>query len=305
MRFVGCLGIGLLVAGLAACGGGNANTGTTTAANSDTTTTSADDATFGDLREHHAHHHGGFIHFVIMSVETVGGTPEQKEKIEAVRKDLLAKTAPVHEANKNLISVMADVLADGDASPDDNKKLDAAVAQLAAAAAAAHGASTQALNQLHGVLDAAQRQTVADKVEAHWQMWRQSNHTDDKDNSGMADAEEHHVKRLTKTLDLSADQVEKMKAALKTGMANLPGRLDPAEVDAHVKAFGEAFTKDTFDAASLHGENVASHLAGAGAARMARFYATIAPMLTVDQRTKLSEHFKKHQNKGPELPSSN
>lgn len=303
MRLVGCLGIGLLVAGLAACGGGSANTGTTTATNTTPTATTGDDATFGDLREHHRHHHGGFMHFVIMSVETVGGTPEQKEKIEVVRKDLLAKTAPVHEANKNLIAVMADVLADGDASPDDNKKLDAAVAQLAAAASAVHIASTQALNQLHGILDAAQRQTVADKVEAHWQVWRQANHDDDKDNNGMADAEEHHVKHLTTTLGLSADQVTKMHAALKTSMANLPSKLDPAEVDAHVKSFGDAFTKDTFDAASLHGENVASHLAGAGAARMARFYATIAPILTVEQRAKLADHFHKHQNKSPELPS--
>lgn len=306
MRFVGWIGMGSLLLGLAACGGGSADTKTGTTTPTNTTTAGADeDATFGDLREHHANHHGGFTHLVILSVETVGGTPEQKEKIDAVRKDLLAKTSPVHDANKNLFAVLADVLADGNASPDDNTKLDAAVQQLVAAASAAHAASAQALNQLHGLLDASQRQTVVEKVQANWDVWRQANHDEDKDNNGIPDAEEHRLKRLTPALALTPDQIEKMKTALKPALANLPTKLDPAEVDAHVKAFGEAFVKDAFDAATMKGETVSAHLAGSGAARMAKFYATIAPILTPDQRTKLADHFHKHQNKGPELPSSN
>lgn len=245
------------------------------------------------------------MHLVVMSAETIGGTPEQKEKIDAVRKDLLAKTAPVHDANKNVLTVLGDVLGDGIATPEETAKLDAAVVQLAAAAQTAHTASASALNQLHSILDAPQRATLVEKVEAHWHMWRQANAAEDKDNNGLAEAEERRLEHMTKMLSLSSDQVEKMKTALKTGMANLPHRLDHAEVDAHVKAFGEAFTKDTFDAASLKGEDVASHLAGAGAGRMVRFYATIAPILTPEQRTKLADHFHKHQNKGPETPSNN
>jgi len=303
MHFRQILGIAMF-SGALACGGSSSNTQPTTPTN--TSANAGDEASLtAELTEHHGHHHGGFTHLVIMSVETIGGTPEQHDKIEAIRKDLLAKTAPVHDANKNLIGVLADVLADGVATPEESARVDAAVAQLASASSAAHGASAQALNQLHGVLDAAQRQTLIDKVQAQWDVWRQANAEEDKDNNGLPDAEERRLNHMTKLLGLSQDQVDKIKANLKTGMANLPTRLDPAEVDAHIKAFGEAFVKDSFDATALHGENVNAHLAGSGAARMARFYTIVAPALTPDQRTKLADHFRKHQNKGPELPSDN
>jgi Spy/CpxP family protein refolding chaperone len=303
MRLVGWIGTGSLIAAFA-CGGGSANTETNTATNSANTQTTDDAALNADLMEHHAHHHGGFTHLVIMSVETVGGTPEQKDKIEAIRKDLLAKTAPVHAANTNLITVLADTLADGTASPEEQAKVDAAVQQLATASSSAHTAAAQAMNQLHAVLDAAQRQTLVDKVQAQWEVWRSANAADDKDNNGLSDADERRLEALTKKFALAADQVDKMKAALKTAMVNAP-KLDPAEVDAHIKKWGEAFVTDGFDSTKMGGEEVNAHLAGAGAGRMARFYVTIAPILTADQRTKLADHFRKHENKGPDLPSSN
>jgi len=303
MRFVGWIGMGSLVAMLA-CGGGSANTEPNTATNSAQGQATDDAALTADMMEHHGHHHGGFTHLVILSVETIGGTPEQKDKIEAIRKDLIAKTAPVHEANKNLITVLADVVADGNTTPDESAKVDAAVQQLATAASAAHAAAAQAMNQLHAVLDAAQRQTLVDKVQAQWEVWRSANSADDKDNNGLSDADEHRLSAMTKVLALQPDQVDKMKAALKTAMVNV-AKLDPAEVDAHIKKWGEAFVTDGFDSAKMGGEDVNAHLAGAGAGRMARFYVTIAPILTPDQRTKLADHFRKHQNKGPELPSTN
>jgi hypothetical protein len=140
------------------------------------------------------------------------------------------------------------------------------------------------MNKLHATLDAAQRTALVDKIAAHWQVWQQANAEDDKDSNGLPDAEERRLTHMTKLLTLSADEVEKIKANLKTGMATLAHKLDPAEIDAHVKAFSEAFVKDQFDAATLKGENVNSHLAGAGAARMARFYGIMAPSLTPEQR---------------------
>jgi hypothetical protein len=62
--------------------------------------------------------------------------------------------------------------------------------------------------------------------------------------------------------------------------------------------------KETFDAAALPGDSVNAHLAGAGSERMAKFYTLVAPVLTADQRTKLADHFRKHQNKGMDLPSA-
>jgi Spy/CpxP family protein refolding chaperone len=308
MRFFGSrigIGVALLFVGigLSACGGGSANTQTNTGGTGTTSSDTVDDAQItADLTEHHGHHHGGFTHLVILSAETLGGAPEQHDKIEKVRADLRAKTAPVHEANKNLLLVLANVLADGIATPEENAQVDSAVAQLAAAASAAHAASADAMNQLHDILDPAQRTTLVEKVQAHWQVWRQANADEDKDNNGLPDAEERRLVHMTKLLTLSGDQVEKIKTGLKSAMANLPGKLDPAEVDAHVKAFGDAFVKDTFDVKSLHtGEAVSSHLASSGAGRMARFYTVVAPILTADQRTKLADHFRKHQTSGPNL----
>jgi Spy/CpxP family protein refolding chaperone len=292
--------------GLSGCGGPDASNPPPATANSaETATTAADEEGLAsDLREHHGHHHGGVTRLILESVETLGGTPEQHDKIEKIRADLQARLAPVNAANQNLLGVLADVLADGIASPEEQAKVDAAVAQIATAAVAAHGASADALNQLHGVLDAAQRSALIDKVQAHWQVWREANSADDKDNNGLADAEERRVTHLTKVLGLTPDQVQKMTAALKTGMASASNKLDPSVVDAHLKAFGEAFVKDTFDAKSLSGDSANSGLAASGASRMARFYVVVAPTLTADQRTKLSEYFHKHQTQSQNLPAS-
>jgi len=231
MRVVGLTGTGFALVfglGLVACGGSSSNPPPATGGDTTNAATIGDEELASDLREHHGHHHGGFTHLVILSVETIGGTPEQHDKIEKVRADLIAKTAPVRDANKNVLVVLADVLADGVATPEENAKVDAAVAQLAAAASAAHAASADALNQLHEILDAAQRTALVEKVQAHWQVWRQSNAEEDKDNNGLPDAEERRLVHMTKLLGLAPDQVEKAKTALKAGMANLPGKLDPA-----------------------------------------------------------------------------
>ncbi len=303
MRSVGLkwVGLGVVATYLVACGGEAANTPPANTGGTETTSATDLEELSSGLKEHHGHHHGGFMHLVILSAESIGGTPEQHDNVEKVRADLQAKTQPVRDANKNLLMVIADTLADGITSPEEQAKVDAAVTQLAASASAAHVASADALNQLHAILDAAQRTTLVDKVQAHWDVWRQANADEDKDNNGLPDAEEGRLVHMTKLLALTPDQVEKIKAGLKAGMANATNKLDPAEVDAHVKLFGEAFVKETFDAKTLHGENVSSHLAGSGASRMGRFYTVIGPILTADQRTKLAEHFRKHQNLGPNL----
>jgi hypothetical protein len=81
-------------------------------------------------------------------------------------------------------------------------------------------------------------------------------------------------------------------------------RLDPQEVATHIRAFGDAFRSEKFDAKTLTGADGANaHLAGWGAAHLAHFVEAVSPVLTPDQRVefarKLGEHTG-HSNGGNE-----
>ncbi len=79
--------------------------------------------------------------------------------------------APAREAEKSLLLTLADGIAAGTM---DKVKVDAAIATLTTAADAAHEASVDTLNQLHAILSPAERAALVDKVQAHWEVWRQA-----------------------------------------------------------------------------------------------------------------------------------
>jgi Spy/CpxP family protein refolding chaperone len=251
-----------------------------------------DDEDSQDLKAHHRHHHGGIVHFVILAIDTLGISPEQQAKVDAIKADLRAKTQPVRDAQKAVLLALADGVAAGNVDP---AKVDAAIANVGAAAAQVHGATKDALNQLHAVLRPEQRAALVDKVEAHWTMWKDAN-GDEK-----AAAHEHepggHIAHLAKEIGLTPDQVEKLKASFPPAMAAQSQRahFDPAEAETHLKAFGAAFAADTFDAGSLVQSGPAhGHVATWGSSRMARFYGALAPVLTPDQRTKVADKLRAH-----------
>src|ERR1019366_1403035 len=131
-----------------------------------------DDAAAGLMEHHRQHHHGGVTLFIAMSLDTLGVSPEQHAAVEKIRTDLHARMEPAHTAEQNLAATLADGLAAGSI---DAAKVDAAVAQVTAAAAAVHDASADALNELHTVLTPPQRAALVDKVEAHWAIWQKAN----------------------------------------------------------------------------------------------------------------------------------
>jgi Spy/CpxP family protein refolding chaperone len=258
-----------------------------------TVATEDDDSTSADLKAHHRHHHhGGFAMFVLMAADTVGATPEQQAAIDRIKADLHAKMAPAHEAEKALLTTLADGVAAGNV---DMAKVDAAVTGVAAAAGQVHGATADAINQLHAVLRPEQRAALVDKVEAHWLLWKNANGDE-------ATAHEHEeggrIAHIQKELGLSADQVEKIRAGFAAQMSAVTaaqGKFNAGEADAHMKAFGAAFTADQFDARSLtSADGTNAHMATWGATRMARFYETVSPTLTPEQRTKLAAMIREH-----------
>jgi Spy/CpxP family protein refolding chaperone len=234
------------------------------------------------------HHHGGVGMFLAMSLDTLGTTPDQHEAIEKIQTNLRTKLEPARDAERKVMGLLADGVAVGKI---DQPKVDAAIARLGTAATGVHPAVLDALNQLHAVLNPAQRTALVDKIEADFEVWREAN-------APVGDAAEkpEHARldTLTRELSLSPEQVDKIKTHLKTGGSMGP-KFDPEKITAHITALGDAFEADTFDAKKLGpNEGVSGHMATWATSGMARFYEAVAPVLTPDQRAKLAERIRDH-----------
>jgi Spy/CpxP family protein refolding chaperone len=246
-----------------------------------------DDEAATALKENHRHHHhGGVTRFISMSLDTLGADEAKRPQIEKLKADLQTQLAPARDAEKELLETIATGVAGGSV---DKAKVDAAIAKVAAASEAAHAASLATLNSLHAILSPTERQALVDKVQAHWEVWREVNH----DAQPGGKEKGGRLATFASHFGLTPDQVGKMSSALQTAMAGASTQFDPKAAEAHVKAFATAFAADSFDAKTVTA-NANGHIAGQGATRMAVFYETVTPLLTPDQRTKLAEHLREH-----------
>jgi Spy/CpxP family protein refolding chaperone len=276
----------VLVGALAAvsCGGAsvNARPPATAASASD-----VDEVAAGLTEHHRHHHHGGVTLLIALSLDTLGVSPEQRPAVEKIRRDLHARMEPARAAQQRLAAALADGVA---AANLDERTVDAAIAQVSAAAATVHDASTDALNELHAVLTPPERAALVDKVEAHWSVWQKAN----AEETVPANSKGSRLAELATDLGLTQDQVDKIRAGLGERMEAFP-RLDPHEIATHIQAFGNAFRSEKFDAKALTGANSANaHLAGWGAAHLARFVESVSPVLTPDQRAEFSQRLREH-----------
>ncbi len=250
-----------------------------------------EDESTADLAEHHRHHHhGGFAAFVAISLEQLNATPEQKAAIEKIRSDMFQKMEPAHDAEKVVLLALADGIA---ANKFDQPKLDGAIAQLSTASGQIHDAVAGEIDQLHETLTPPQRAALVDKVEAHFEVWHHSNGADEHKER---DAHGGQLAMLGKQLGLSADQIEKARTSFEQSMAGVP-KFDRSEAEAHMKAFGEAFASDKFDAKTLPTKgDLNAHMAIWGITRTMKFYEAVTPVLTPEQRTKLADSIRHHAN---------
>jgi Spy/CpxP family protein refolding chaperone len=283
---MGIVAAGMLgAAATIGCGGNSANNLPPATAAAD------DDATAGLMEHHRHHHHGGVTLFIAMSLDTLGVSPEQQAAVEKLRAELHARMEPARTAEQSLVATLADGVAAGNI---DAAKVNAALAQLTAAAAGVHDASADALNQLHEVLTPTQRAALVDKVQAHWGVWQKANAGE----TGAAQPE-GRLATLAADLGLTADQLDKIRAALAERMKTTPA-LDPQEIATHLGAFGDAFRGEKFDARTLTSANGANvHLVGWGGAHMAHFVEAVSPVLTPDQRAKLAQRLHDHASHNP------
>jgi Spy/CpxP family protein refolding chaperone len=133
-----------------------------------------------------------------MSLDTLGVTADQRSAIQKVQADLRAKLEPANAAERKVVALLADGIAAGRI---DRAKVDLAIADVGRASSGVHAAIVNALNQLHAVLKEAQRAALVDKVEAHWQVWKEAN----AGGKAAAEPREHgHLEALTHVLARSA-----------------------------------------------------------------------------------------------------
>lgn len=228
--------------------------------------------------------------FIAMSLDSIGATPEQQDALAHVQADLHAKLQPAHDAEKAVLLALADGVAAGQV---DEAKLESAVTQLSTASANVHDAVAESLNALYKLLTPPQRQALVDKVEAHFEVWHHANSpaaTSEKDAPG------GHLAELAEGLGLSADQIDKIRAAYADSLGKR-SHYDRGEADAHIKAFAAAFTSDHFDAKALStGGAVNAHMATWGITRVVLFYKAAAPLLTAEQRTRAADELRHHAN---------
>jgi Spy/CpxP family protein refolding chaperone len=230
------------------------------ATNSDAAPVPDDEATAGLLEHHRYHHHGGVTLFVAMSLDTLGLPPNERSAVEKIRLDLHARMQPALSADQALANTLAAGL---DSAAFDAAQVDAAVTQVGAAASAVHEASAQALNELHGVLTPPERAALVDKVEAHWAVWQRANAEETADNT--ASAENGHLAMLVADLGLNPAQASRIRVSTREGLKGAP-RIDAEAVATQLRAFGEAFRAEQFDAKTLTGmTDVNIHLANWGA----------------------------------------
>ena len=281
-----------LTLGAFGCGSGAASTAPP--AGPTATASPEDQEVAAGLNEHHRHHHhGGVTLLIALSLDTLGGEPQERAAIERIRADLHAKMEPARAAEQALHTALADGLAAGGI---DHAKVDAAVAQLATAAGGVHDATSDALNQLHAALTPGERAALVDKLEAHFGVWQKANADEQKDATGQP-RKGGHLERLAREIALTQDQLDKIHGSLAASPAPA---FDAQKVEAHIKAFGDAFRADSFDAKSLStaaGAN--AHMAQFGATRMVRFYEAVDAVLTADQRAKLAAILREHAGYNP------
>jgi len=243
------------------------------------------------VKEHHRHHHRGLTEFIVMGLDGIGEEDEAKaEVLDKLQDDLLACQKPSREANRAILGVLGEGMAGG---AIDGAKVEALIAQAVEAAGAVRDCRAGVLDALHAALSPAERNALADKVEANWAVWREQNAE-----ARAAREKGGRLHRLAQKLDLSPEQVEKMAAALEPALANLPRRFDPKRVEAQIEAFAGAFVAEKFDAKAL-AESSGPELAAQGATRMAKFYETVLPLMTPEQRAKLAEDLKARASEPP------
>lgn len=250
------------------------------------TEVATDDEAADDVAEHDSHHHyGGLAMLVAMSLDTLGIDPGQQPAVDDVREDLYRRMGPARASEQALLQTLADGVA---ADLIDSARVEDALARLASTTSGLSDGVAVDLSNLHSILRPEQRAALVDKVDAHWTLWQRAN-----GEGASGDAKRWgRLDKLTVALALTPAQVEKVRAGVD-GAREGSRPMAFEEIEARIHAF-EAFRGESFNPTPLASDAPSVHLASWGAARMAKFFETLSPLLSADQRAKLAGMLRDH-----------
>jgi Spy/CpxP family protein refolding chaperone len=210
------------------------------------------------------------------SLDAIAVRPEQKQVIDQIRADLKAKAEPIAAARHELQLAVADGVAAGKV---DEAALAAPMAKLTAAVDAFKPAMQDSLNKLHATLDVTQRTALVEDMKTRVHAKR----------DGWKHGEHHPLKKLQAEIGLTDEQVNTLRATFKAERAEHEqgeGKAEHQAMREHMRAMGDAFVSETFDATALAAGHDAARGAGMMAGNRVRFVAQVLPVLTAEQRAK-------------------
>jgi Spy/CpxP family protein refolding chaperone len=234
--------------------------------------------------------HHPMVEMLIADLAQVGIKPEQKSAIDGIQADLEKLGDATKDAKMQLDKDIADGAAAGKL---DKAKIDADVKKLAQAADSTAAAAQEAVNKLHKTLDAAQRKKLVELMRA-----KGKDH-EERMKGEMADhdkAEHGRMDKMAEQLGLTPEQKEKLKGKMEAGMKAEMGKMKEhhAGMQKHMKALGDAFETDKFDAKKA---GVAEHLGDMAKMMVTgriKFVEAVLAILTPEQRAKFADHVKQH-----------
>jgi Spy/CpxP family protein refolding chaperone len=261
--------------------------------------------------------HGGPGAMLFKAARTLDLKPEQKAKVDAAEKSAHATAGDagaagdagdgsrdaMQEAAKGLHT---ELIAEVKAGKIDNAKLEPHYAAVEKVTAGMQQKEADALTALHAALDPTQRKAVTAAVRAKAEEWedkredmeeRKAEHVGNVVDAGGSDAgfalggTKRSLDRLTRGLELDAEQQKKLDAIATKEDANKANRPDPDEMKKRMESLLVAFEKDAFDAKKL--ELFDAKKARGPMERETKLLVQLLPILKPEQREKLAAKMEK------------
>jgi len=183
----------------------------------------------------------------------------------------------------------------------DTEKLTAMQTELDKSMQARREKETSALQRLHAALDSAQRKTLVASVRTK-QAEREAKFGARVSDAGPPKGDEfkkRRMEKLTKELDLDADQQKKVDALMAKPAAKGPGAEDGRETyKKRMEAVLTAFEADTFDAKKLE-DGAPARKMSEGMSEHLQFLNGLLPILKPEQREKMAANMEKGSARRP------
>ncbi len=224
----------------------------------------------------------------------------QSTKLQELETKLVTAGAPRRVAQRELAELFAVGLEKGAL---DETAANAKIEQIGTLAVAEKDASADTLNALHALLTPAQRASALELTKAAWKGKGEKGEKSENGEKGEKGEKgfKHdgkgggfgmHLKQLAEELQLTDAQKDAFKAEMES-MPH-PDKKEWGGMKEKMKAIGEAFVSDTFDAKALGVGDGAVKMAQKMGPRMEKMIVASIKILTPDQRTKLAAKIREH-----------